>query len=59
MTRNAEIEIEMVTQHDADAHPHDYLFQDPDYWQEDQARLKAWQNDEWHFVGIRARAFQR
>ena len=23
---------------------------------QDEARLRAWQNDEWHFVGIRAKA---
>jgi hypothetical protein len=28
----------------------------PDYRRQDEARLAAWRNDEWHFVGIRARA---
>jgi hypothetical protein len=56
MTRTAEIEIEMVKTYDQDAHPNDYLFQDPQYREQDQARLKAWRNDEWHFVGIRAKA---
>ena len=56
MTRNAEIEIDMVQTYDHDAHPLDYLFQDPDYRQQDEARLAAWRKDEWHFLGIRARA---
>ena len=56
MTRTAEIEIEMVTSHDPDADPRDYLFQDPDYREQDQARLDAWRNDEWYFLGIRAKA---
>jgi hypothetical protein len=56
MTRTAEIEIEMITSYDQDAQPLDYLFQDPDYRARDQARLDAWRNDEWHFVGIRAKA---
>lgn len=41
---------------DSDASPRDYLFQDPDYQEEDQARLEAWQAGDWHMVGIRARA---
>lgn len=56
MTRIAEIEIEMVETYDRDAHPLDYLFQDPDYRRQDEARLSAWRNDEWHFLGIQARA---
>ena len=56
MTRTAEIEIEMVTSHDPDSDPGDYLFQDPDYREQDQARLDAWRNDEWRFLGIRAKA---
>jgi hypothetical protein len=36
--------------------PRDYLFQDEEYREEDQARLDAWKNDEWHGIGIRARA---
>jgi hypothetical protein len=56
MTRTAEIEIEMVQTCDQDAHPNDYLFQDPQYHEQDQARLKAWRNGEWRFVGIRAKA---
>ena len=56
MTRTAEIEIDMLTVFDQDANPLDYLFQDPDYRTQDQARLDAWRNGEWHFVGVRARA---
>ena len=54
MTRTAE--IEMLTSYDQDADPRDYLFQDPDYREQDQARLDAWRKDEWHFLGIRAKA---
>ena len=53
MTRTAEIEIEMLSSCDQDADPRDYLFQDPDYREQDQARLEAWRNDEWHFLGVR------
>jgi hypothetical protein len=56
MTRTAEVEINMLTSFDQDASPLDYLFQDPDYRTQDQARLDAWRNGEWHFVGICARA---
>jgi hypothetical protein len=56
MTRCAEIDIDMLETSDHDAHPLDYLFQNPDYRAQDEARLKAWRNDEWHFVGIRAKA---
>lgn len=56
MTRTAQIEIDMAETYDPHADPRDYLFQDPDYRAEDEARLKAWLNDEWYFVGIRARA---
>ena len=56
MARAAEVEIHMLTTYDQVADPLDYLFQDPDYREKDQARLAAWRNDEWHFVGIRARA---
>jgi hypothetical protein len=56
MTRTAQVEIEMLTTCDPDSDPRDYLFQDPDYREQDQARLDAWRNDEWHFIGIRAKA---
>jgi hypothetical protein len=56
MTRCAEIDIDILTIFDQDAHPCDYLFQDPDFREQDEARLAAWRNDQWHFVGIRARA---
>ena len=56
MTRTAEVEIDMLTTYDTDGQPLDYLFHDPDYRAEDEARLTAWRRDEWHFLGIRARA---
>jgi hypothetical protein len=56
MTRSAEIEIDMIETYDPESTPLDYLFQDPNYRQQDEARLAAWRNDEWHFVGIRAKA---
>jgi hypothetical protein len=56
MTRTAEVEIDMLTSFDQDASPLDYLFQDPDYRAQDQARLDAWRAGEWHFLGVRARA---
>ena len=46
MTRLAEVEIDMLTTCDPDKQPLDYLFQDPDYRAEDEARLKAWRRDE-------------
>lgn len=42
MTRSAKIEIDIVVTYDEDAHPRDYLLQDPDYREQDQARLDAW-----------------
>jgi hypothetical protein len=56
MTRTATIKIRMITIYDQDADPREYLFQDPDYREHDQARLDAWRKDEWHFLGIRAKA---
>jgi hypothetical protein len=56
MTRAAQIDIEMVIEHDPESRPTDYLFQDPQYRQDDEARLAAWRNDDWHFVVVRAKA---
>jgi hypothetical protein len=56
MTRTAQVEIDMLTAYDPDSDPRDYLFQDPDCREQDQVRLDAWRNDEWHFLGIRAKA---
>jgi hypothetical protein len=56
MTRHAAIEIDMIETYDPESSPLDYLFQDPDYRRQDEARLAAWRNGEWHFIGIRARA---
>jgi hypothetical protein len=36
--------------------PLDYLFQDPDYEEEDRARLEAFNAGEWSMIGIRAKA---
>jgi hypothetical protein len=58
-TRVAEIDFEMVVQDDPDSHPKDYLFQDPLYREEDQARLDAWRSGDWSFVGVRAKAIIR
>jgi hypothetical protein len=58
-TRIAEIDFEMVVQDDPDSHPKDYLFQDPRYREEDQARLDAWRSGDWSFVGVRAKAILR
>jgi hypothetical protein len=41
---------------DSDADPREYLFQDPDCREADQARLDAWRRGEWHFIGIQAQA---
>ena len=56
MTRAAEIDFEMVIEHDPISHPKDYLFQDPSYCEEDKARLNAWCSGDWSFVGVRAKA---
>ena len=51
-----QITFKRIELEDPDARPEDFLFQDKTYEKEDSARLKAWQNDEWHFIGIRAEA---
>jgi hypothetical protein len=56
MTRAAEIEFEMIIEHDPDSHPKEYLFQNTCYFEQDEARLNAWRNDEWRFIGVRAKA---
>jgi hypothetical protein len=56
MTRAAHIDLEMVIEQDPESRPTDYLFQDPQYRREDEARLAAWRNDDWFFVGVRAKA---
>lgn len=50
------VQFARIVSHDGDASPHDYLFQDADYREQDQARLDAWNSDEWHFIGIQAEA---
>ena len=50
------VAFERIEHFDTDATPMDYLFQDEDYREADQARFTAWKNDEWHFIGIQAKA---
>jgi hypothetical protein len=50
------VSFELIEHVDQDASPMDYLFQDPEYKEQDQARYEAWLRDEWHFIGIQARA---
>lgn len=50
------VTFERLTHEDSDSDPRDYLFQDPDYLDEDQKRLDDWHADKWRFVGIQARA---
>ncbi len=45
-----------IERDDCDADPRDYLFQDDDYREEDQARLNAWLANDWHMIGIQAEA---
>jgi len=44
---------------DEDFDPNDYLFQDEEYRDQDQARLDAFNRGEWYGLGIRARAHVR
>lgn len=50
------VTFEMIREDDHNASPNDYLFQDPDYQAEDQARLDAFYEGDWRFVGVRAKA---
>lgn len=45
-----------VEKPDPDASPLDYLFQDKEYRDQDQARLDAFRDGAWHFIGIQAAA---
>jgi hypothetical protein len=56
MTRAPEIHFDMVIEHDPESDPKDYLFQDPLYCEQDEARFNAWRKGDWHFVGVRAKA---
>ena len=56
MARRVEIAFTMAIEHDPIAQPTDYLFQDPAYREQDEARLR---NGDWWFVGIRAKAIIR
>lgn len=46
----------MLKPHDPDATPKDYLFQDEDYREQDEARMRAWEAGEWGFIGVQAEA---
>ena len=48
------VQFERQLLDDEDASPNEYLFQDPDYAEADQARLDAFDAGNWRFVGIRA-----
>lgn len=48
------VTFERVEHRDNDATPDEYLFQDPEYREQDEARMTAWRNDEWHFIGVQA-----
>lgn len=50
------VTFERVEHHDSDATPDEYLFQDPEYREQDEARMTTWRNDEWHFIGVQAMA---
>ena len=54
--RKTQIKISRKKLVDTESDPREYLFQDEDYRQEDQARLDAWKNNDWYFVGVRAKA---
>jgi hypothetical protein len=56
MTRAAEFHFDMLIEHDPESHPKDYLFQDPLYCEQDEARFNAWRKGDWYFVGVRAKA---
>ena len=34
--------------------PNEFLFQDPEYREQDEARYGAWEHGEWHYVAINA-----
>jgi len=46
--------LEFVVEADEDANPEDYLFQDPEYREQDQERLDAFNRGDWRMVGVRA-----
>ena len=46
--------LEFVVEADEDANPEDYLFQDPEYREQDQERLDAFNRGYWRMVGVRA-----
>jgi len=50
------IQFERIEEYDDTANPKEYLFQEDEYQEQDQARFDAWKRYEWHFLGIIARA---
>jgi hypothetical protein len=53
------IHYERLILEDDDATPEDHLFHYDEYRTEDEKRLEAYYNDEWHYVGVRAVAHIR
>jgi|HubBroStandDraft_1064217.scaffolds.fasta_scaffold53842_3 hypothetical protein len=47
-------DLVFVVADDPESSPEDYLFQDPDYREQDQERLDAWKNGDWRMVGVYA-----
>jgi hypothetical protein len=54
--QSAVIKFSRVLIPDPDSDPRNKFSEDPDYQAEDQARIDAWLNDEWDYVGVVARA---
>lgn len=50
------VEWERQILDDETGDPNDYLFQDEEYREQDQARLDAFNRGDWSFIGIRAKA---
>lgn len=48
------VQFSRLIMEDNDASPRDYLFQDPDYAEEDADRLRTFQRGDWSFIGVRA-----
>jgi hypothetical protein len=59
MTKKSGVQVQklqIVHARDDHSDPRDYLFQDPDYKEEDQERLDAFNNGDWYMLGIFVRA---
>jgi hypothetical protein len=46
--------LKFVVEADPGSTPEDYLFQDPEYKEQDQERLDAFNRGDWSMVGVRA-----